>query len=236
MATSWVKDLLERRGIPYEELHHADAATASELAEIEHVSGHQVAKTVVVIADDRPFELVLPASRHVNFERVCSALQAREVRLATEEEIAELFSDSEPGAVPPLRHWRNVGVLMDQSMRVTGEIVFHAATHRDAVRLRFQDWFKLVNPRVARFSTIGQPTARAAYKPRAGELIGPGAEAGRIQQLLDDLLDILHLQAKEIERLTTHVEQQTDSLLQPSQMPLVASELSALRAKLHNVQ
>jgi len=42
----------------------------------------------------------------------------------------------------------------------------------------------------------------------------------------------LHQQAKEIERLSTHVERHTDRLLQPSEMSLVVSELSALSARL----
>jgi hypothetical protein len=37
-----------------------------------------------------------------------------------------------------------------------------------------------------------------------------------LHQFLSTLLDALHLQAKEIERLTSHVEQQTDAMLTPS--------------------
>jgi hypothetical protein len=53
-----------------------------------------------------------------------------------------------------------------------------------------------------------------------------------MHQFLSTLLDALHLQAKEIERLTSHVEQQTDAMLAPSQMPVVVSELSSLVARL----
>jgi hypothetical protein len=45
------------------------------------------------------------------------------------------------------------------------------------------------------------------------------------------LLNVLHAQAKEIERLTVHVERHTDRLLQPSQMALLVSELSELVAR-----
>ena len=43
---------------------------------------------------------------------------------------------------------------------------------------------------------------------------------------------MLHLQAKETERLLAHVEQHTDRLIPPSQMALVVSELSELNARL----
>jgi Ala-tRNA(Pro) deacylase len=153
MATPmWIRKMLEMRGIPFEEMHHAEAYTAQELAQREHVSGHRVAKVVVVMADGRPVELILPASRHVNLERVRTVLGVREVRLATEAEMEGFFTDCELGAVPALRHWPNVDVLMDPSLNVEGPIVFQAGTHADAVRLSFRDWYELVGPQVATFS------------------------------------------------------------------------------------
>jgi Ala-tRNA(Pro) deacylase len=151
-TTSWIRNLLRQRGVPYHELHHPEAFTAQELAQREHVSGHRVAKVVIVLADGRPIELVLPASRRVVLERVRDLLGATDVRLAQENEIEKSFSDCEVGAVPPLRHWKDVDVLMDASMQIEGEILFQAGTHRDAVRLRFEDWFQIVNPRVGNFS------------------------------------------------------------------------------------
>ncbi|HHK42654.1 MAG TPA: hypothetical protein ENJ50_09580 [Planctomycetaceae bacterium] len=50
--------------------------------------------------------------------------------------------------------------------------------------------------------------------------------------LLEELIDILHDQAKEVERLTAHVEGATTPLPEASQMPLVISRLSALRQQL----
>src|SRR5262249_57502835 len=97
-------------------------------------------------------ELILPASRHVQLDRVKELLGTRDVRMATEAEMEEYFADCELGAIPALRHWQGVAVLMDRSMRVPGDIFFPAGTHRDAVRIRFQDWFDLVQPQVESFS------------------------------------------------------------------------------------
>jgi Ala-tRNA(Pro) deacylase len=153
MATpSWIRKLLALRGVPFEELHHPEAYTAQEVAQQEHFSGHRVAKVVVVLVDDRPFELILPASRHVNLERVRAILKAAEVRLATEKEMGKVFTDCEVGAIPALRRWKKVGVLMDRSLNVEGDILLQAGTHRDAVRVPFADWFELVRPQMASFS------------------------------------------------------------------------------------
>jgi Ala-tRNA(Pro) deacylase len=156
MATAtWIRDELDRRGMTYEELHHPDAYTAQEVAQHEHVSGHRVAKVVCVLADGRPMELVLPASRRVDLDWVRQLLGARELRLATEDELQRYFTDCEPGAIPALRHWRGVEMIMDGHLRVDGDIFLLGGTHRDALRMPFDDWFALVQPRVELLSEPG---------------------------------------------------------------------------------
>jgi Ala-tRNA(Pro) deacylase len=156
----WLRQVLQHRGINFEEYHHRDAYTAQYVAHREHVSGHRVAKVVVVMADDRLVELVLPASRKVDLDRAKTVLHAHTIRLASEEEMEKVFTDCEVGAEPPLRHWKDVEVLMDRSLEVEGDILFQAGTHADAIRLNFQDWFWMVKPQVASFSE-GAATAHA---------------------------------------------------------------------------
>jgi Ala-tRNA(Pro) deacylase len=152
MATPmWIRKMLQLRGIPFEELHHSTAYTAQQVAEREHFSGNRVAKVVVVMVEGRPVELILPASRYVDLERVGTLLHTRDVRLAREDELEQYFTECEVGAIPALRHWKGVEVLMDNSLNVEGEILFQAGTHEDAVRLNFNDWYQLVIPRTATF-------------------------------------------------------------------------------------
>src|SRR5438270_10653303 len=107
-CATWIRDELDQRGIAYEELHHAEAYTAQEVAQREHISGHRVAKVVCVMADGRPIELVLPASRRVMLDWVQELLGANELRLATEEELGMYFTECELGAIPAMRHWRDM--------------------------------------------------------------------------------------------------------------------------------
>jgi Ala-tRNA(Pro) deacylase len=147
-TATWVRTDLDQRGIRYEELHHDDAFTAQEVAQREHVSGHRVAKVVCVMRDGRPVELILPASRRVDLDWMRELLRDEELRLATEEEVGRYFADCELGAIPALRHWRDVDVIMDGNLRCEGHIYILGGTHRDAIRMRFDDWFAMVNPRV----------------------------------------------------------------------------------------
>src|SRR3972149_1663291 len=68
-----LQEKLEAAGAEYEVEEHPLAFTAQRVAAAEHVSGHQFAKPVVVMADERPCLVVLPASRNVDLD----ALPAR---------------------------------------------------------------------------------------------------------------------------------------------------------------
>src|SRR5205823_4893771 len=111
-------------------------------------SGHRVAKVVCVMADGQPIELVLPASRRANLNWVKRLLGANDLRLATEQELAQHFTDCEVGAIPALRHWRGVDVIMDGHLASDGDIFILGGTHRDAIRMKFEDWFRMVDPEV----------------------------------------------------------------------------------------
>jgi Ala-tRNA(Pro) deacylase len=145
---TWIRNELDEQGVSYEELEHPEAYTAQQVAQLEHVSGHRVAKVVCVLVDGQPLELVLPASRRVQLDWVGQLLDAQEIRLATEDELQQWFGDCELGAIPALRHWRGVDVLMDANLQTDGDILILGGTHRDAVRMRFDDWFEMVRPRV----------------------------------------------------------------------------------------
>jgi Ala-tRNA(Pro) deacylase len=156
-AQSWIKQALTAHEAPFQELHHGIALTAQDLAEAEHVSGHNVAKIVIVVADGELLQVVLPASRIVDLAALRGVIGAGSVRLATEREMAARFGDCELGAMPPMRRWPGVEVLMDESLRTSGDIVFAAGTHQDAIQMRFDDWFSLVVPRTGHVSRFATP-------------------------------------------------------------------------------
>jgi hypothetical protein len=111
-------------------------------------------------------ELIVPASRRVDLARVRELLGAENARLASEAEMDKVFTDCDTGAMPPLRHWKDVTVLMDASMSKARDLVFQAGTHEDTIRLRFQDWFELVQPLVQVFTEPEHPAPRAGFADR----------------------------------------------------------------------
>jgi hypothetical protein len=111
-------------------------------------------------------ELILPASRRIVLDRVGKLLGADAVRLASEAEMEKIFTDCETGAIPPLRHWKDVAVFMDASLASAETLVFQAGTHEDAIQLNFHDWFALVSPGVGFFSEPEHAGHRASFADR----------------------------------------------------------------------
>ncbi len=114
----------------------------------------------MVKADERFVMTVLPANWKVDLKRLKEIFRTSHVRLATEAEFKELFTDCELGAMPPFGNLYGLEVYVDQSLTTDEEIVFQAGTRHEAVKLRYQDFASLVRPRDAEFhmATTGPQT------------------------------------------------------------------------------
>jgi Ala-tRNA(Pro) deacylase len=117
-----------------------------------HVPGRMWAKTVVCIADGEPVLAVLPAHYSIDVERLRALVGATALRLANEVELAPLYPECELGAMPPLGPLYGQRVFLDQAMVEDEEIVFNAGTHTDAIRMKLEDFSRLVKPVVGVFS------------------------------------------------------------------------------------
>jgi Ala-tRNA(Pro) deacylase len=150
----WIASTLEEEHVPYKVRHHQPCFTSQEVAAAEHVSGHRLAKVVVVKADDELVVVVLPASGRLDLDACRRTLNCSQCRIATEREIAERFTDCEVGAVPPLRHWQDVRMLADaRIMELKGPMVFQAGTHEDAIEMACDDWKRITHPSSGRLAT-----------------------------------------------------------------------------------
>jgi Aminoacyl-tRNA editing domain len=89
----WIAATLDEEHVPYQVRHHRPCFTAQEVAAAEHVSGHRLAKVVVVKADEELVVVVLPASERLDLDAVRRTLNCSQCRMATEREIAERFPD-----------------------------------------------------------------------------------------------------------------------------------------------
>jgi Ala-tRNA(Pro) deacylase len=148
-----LKQYLDDNRVAYDVLSHARTYTAQDTAQAAHVPGNEVAKSVVVKADDRFVLVVLPAPRKVGLERLNEILDARSVRIAEESEFTSLFPGCEVGAMPPFGNLYGLDVYVDESLTQDEEIIFNACTHVEAIRMKYKDFERMANPKVATFAS-----------------------------------------------------------------------------------
>jgi Ala-tRNA(Pro) deacylase len=142
---------LDLNHVKYLVISHSLAYTAQGVAALAHVSGKKLAKTVIVKIDGILAMAVIPASFHVDLERIRKVTGAQTVEVATEVEFKDAFPDCETGAMPPFGLLYDMPVYADKSLAENEEITFSAGTHRELVRMNWDDLLRLVNPTVDQF-------------------------------------------------------------------------------------
>ncbi len=147
-----LKEYLESNKISFEVGYHARVYTAQEVAASQHVPGREMAKVVMVKADGKTIMLVLPASYQIDIKKLKGVLNCKKVGMVKEEEFQELFPDCEVGAMPPFGNLYNLEVWVDQVLTEDESIVFRAGSHVETLRIKYNDYAGLVNPKVGDFS------------------------------------------------------------------------------------
>lgn len=150
-----IEHFLDAQHVSYSVMHHRPAFTAQEEAAVTHVPGRRWAKTVACIADDTPILAVVPAPSRIDVDRLRAVSGAREIRLASEREFGPMYPDCETGAMPPFGPLYGQPVFVDRSLTGDEEIVFNAGSHREAVRMRYDDFDRVVHPTVGDFARGG---------------------------------------------------------------------------------
>lgn len=152
MAIASLMDLLDSHNTPYVVISHSPAFTAQCIAGLAHIPGKELAKTVVVRLDAKLALAVLPAMFRVDLALLKKAANSHAAVLASEEDFFELFPECETGAMPPFGNLYGMETFADESLAQDKEIAFNAGSHRELIRMSWEDYRKLAAPRLAKFA------------------------------------------------------------------------------------
>lgn len=141
-----IKEYLDKERVGYQLLEHDRAFTATEVAGAQHVPGRQMVKCVIVKADDQFVMCLLPAIHNLDLDKFKTAIHARQVRLANEEEMAKMFPECETGSEPPFGVLFGIKVYADKFLQEDNDVAFNAGTHIDVIKMKFPDFLRLVQP------------------------------------------------------------------------------------------
>ena len=152
MPTRRLRDFLDGHKIRYKVINHSSAYSALEAAQSAHISGREIAKTVILKFENTTVMAVLPASSRINFEFFKALYDTQYVRLATEDEIRIMFPDCEIGAMPPFGNLYSIDVCVGQQLTEDGEIAFNAGNFHQLLQMKYTDFERLVRPIVLDFA------------------------------------------------------------------------------------
>ncbi|NUM81305.1 YbaK/EbsC family protein [bacterium] len=151
MSLKKIKDYLDSHQVKYVVVSHSPAYTAQEVAAYTHIPGKDMIKTVMVKIDDRMTMLVLPADHNVHFNRLREVTGANKIELANEREFKDLFPECEVGAMPPFGHLYGLPMIIEKSLTDDAEIAFNAGTHREVIKMAYNDFAKVIKATILNF-------------------------------------------------------------------------------------
>jgi Ala-tRNA(Pro) deacylase len=152
MAVRKLIEFLDSNNIQYNTIVHTPSYTAQEIAASAHISGKEVAKTVLVKIDGKITMIVLPASDKIDLGLLKKKVGADKVELAGEREFESRFPDCDLGAMPPFGNLYGMDVFVADKLTRGVEIAFNAGSHTELIKLAYKDFEKLVRPKRAHLS------------------------------------------------------------------------------------
>lgn len=159
MIPATIEAHLKANHLGFEHHQHPTAFSAQELAAREHVSGHRVAKPLVIKLDGKLAIAVVSAVERVRLSVLEEATGATKAEMAPEQELAERFRPCEPGAEPPLSLF-GVPIFVDADLVRERRLVMPAGTYRDAIVVDTAEWMQTEQVQVV--ANLGVPAREAA--------------------------------------------------------------------------
>lgn len=151
-----IKDLLDQHSVNYKCFEHTAVRTSEEAAAIRpEYTIAQGAKALIVrikkkgIPSDAAkqfVQVVVPGDARFNPSKTRSVLQAKDIRFATEAEVAEITDGVEPGGVPPFGVLWGMPVYVEETLLQNDEIIYNAGDRRYSIAMSPTDYMEVVMP------------------------------------------------------------------------------------------
>jgi len=145
-----VAEYLDGLGVAYELVEHPPTTSAAAEADATQRPAGQVAKTVVLQYGLGYALAIVPASERLDLRKVRGLFGApKDLRFATEAEIARDFPALEVGAVPPLGPMLPMAEVIDRRLVAQSKILCAGGDHEHSIVLDPHDVVRLTGATVA---------------------------------------------------------------------------------------
>ncbi len=139
-----LREYLDQQGVDYDVTSHHHSSSSLETARAAGIPEEQLVKAVI-FRDERNHYLmaILPSRCHAELA-VLNALTHHNLKLAEEEELAELFDDCELGAVPPVGRAYALPTVWEEQLQDEEDIYLEAGDHEHLIHLHQEDFTRLM--------------------------------------------------------------------------------------------
>jgi Ala-tRNA(Pro) deacylase len=137
----------------YDVIEHQPTKSSLETAKSCDVPADRLVKSVLLDTEDGQLLAVLPSDRKVELSELRSEL-GHKPRLASEDEIKQVFDDCDLGAVPPVGY--GITTIVDDSLERQPDVYFEAGDHQSLVHMDQQQFSRVMEG--ARHGQFSEPS------------------------------------------------------------------------------
>lgn len=129
-----IQSCLSEHKVDYELVPHPKTYSSHETAQAAHILEDHIAKAVIIEDAQGYAMVVIPASDRLKLHALKEEVD-RDFRLADESALNELFSDCQPGAIPPLGPCYKLETFLDERLTTLANVYFEAGDHEHLLHI-----------------------------------------------------------------------------------------------------
>lgn len=152
-----VESYLKKAQVKFDIMSHKTVYTAYDLAQTLKKDLKEIAKTLVVKADNAYKLVIVPASARLDLKKLKKVLGVKSVSILNEKVMAKIFK-IKPGAISAFGTIHKVGTMVDKSLLKAKDAVFQVGNFTDSVKMKVKDFVNLEKAVLADFAQ------KAGYK------------------------------------------------------------------------
>ena len=142
-----ILQVLESSGVKFRLIDHERTVSAQDAAQVAGAKIEEVAKSLILVADKKPLLAVVMGNQRLDPKKLKKLRGIKDLRFANPEEVVA-YSGCAIGSVPPFGNLFSVPVVVDNTLTMVGEVVFAAGSNRRSVRMKREDFLKILGGEV----------------------------------------------------------------------------------------
>lgn len=142
IAPTLIKQLA-KHGIAYDTVSHRYSHSSLHTAHAAHIPAKKLVKPVILEDEQGYIMALVPANQHVKIRELNMCLN-RNMGLATEDELKDLFTDCDQGAIPPVGDAYGMETIVDNNFIDCDDVYIEAGNHTDLLHLSGNSFNKLM--------------------------------------------------------------------------------------------